>query len=150
MISSSLSTDWKHCYDTGNFTANSTYARNGNLLLSSLASNITGYKGFYNTTIGQDPDKVYARKKHYCGLGILRALYTMQTALILEKWRWILQILIMQAWEKWNEGTASNLIDPTLRGGSRNEMLKCVHIGLLCVQESVSDRHNHGFSYSHA
>ncbi|KAL5839814.1 hypothetical protein ACOSQ4_012422 [Xanthoceras sorbifolium] len=34
----------------------------------------------------------------------------------------------------------SNLIDPTLRGGSRNEMLKCVHIGLLCVQESVSDR----------
>ncbi|KAL5774737.1 hypothetical protein ACOSP7_012294 [Xanthoceras sorbifolium] len=59
MISSSLSTDWKHCYDTGNFTANSTYARNGNLLLSSLASNITGYKGFYNTTIGQDPDKVY-------------------------------------------------------------------------------------------
>ncbi|KAL5839819.1 hypothetical protein ACOSQ4_012427 [Xanthoceras sorbifolium] len=59
MISSSLATEWKHCYDTGNFTANSTYARNRNLLLSSLASNITGYKGFYNTTIGQDPDKVY-------------------------------------------------------------------------------------------
>ncbi|KAL5772975.1 hypothetical protein ACOSP7_012592 [Xanthoceras sorbifolium] len=59
MISSNLATEWKHCYDTGNFTANSTYARNRNLLLSSLASNITGYKGFYNTTIGQDPDKVY-------------------------------------------------------------------------------------------
>ncbi|KAH7569075.1 hypothetical protein JRO89_XS06G0098700 [Xanthoceras sorbifolium] len=121
MISSSLSTDWKHYYDTGNFTANSTYARNRNLLQSSLASNITGYKGstipplaktltkfmvshsveemFLQTIVAAvsiPHDKilclhVLARKKHYCGLGILRALYTMQTALILEKWRWILQ-----------------------------------------------------------
>ncbi|TXG48140.1 hypothetical protein EZV62_027434 [Acer yangbiense] len=38
----------------------STYATNRNLLLSSLASNITVLKsGFYNTTIGQEPDKVY-------------------------------------------------------------------------------------------
>ncbi|XWS16653.1 hypothetical protein CRYUN_Cryun34aG0109500 [Craigia yunnanensis] len=33
-----------------------------------------------------------------------------------------------------------NLIDPTLRDGSRNEMMRCIHIGLLCVQENVSDR----------
>ncbi|KAK2644349.1 hypothetical protein Ddye_019544, partial [Dipteronia dyeriana] len=51
---------WEHCYDTGNFTANSTYATNRNLLLSSLASNITVLNsGFYNTTIGQEPDRVY-------------------------------------------------------------------------------------------
>ncbi|KAK3188244.1 hypothetical protein Dsin_027805 [Dipteronia sinensis] len=47
------------CYGTGNFTANSTYGRNRDLILSSLASiNATG--GFYNATIGQDSDKVYA------------------------------------------------------------------------------------------
>ena len=33
-----------------------------------------------------------------------------------------------------------NVIDSTLREGSRYEMMKCIHIGLLCVQESVSDR----------
>ncbi|KAK4846843.1 hypothetical protein QYF36_022543 [Acer negundo] len=46
------------CYDTGNFTANSSYGRNRDLVLSSLASNATG--GFYNASIGQKPDKVYA------------------------------------------------------------------------------------------
>ncbi|KAH7569091.1 hypothetical protein JRO89_XS06G0103800 [Xanthoceras sorbifolium] len=52
----------------------------------------------------------------------------------------IIECLLTHAWKKWNEGTTSNLIDPTLREGSRNDMLKCIHIGLLCVQESVSDR----------
>jgi len=32
-------------------------------------------------------------------------------------------------------------LDPTLRGSySRNEVNRCIHIGLLCVQESPSDR----------
>ncbi|KAK0578283.1 hypothetical protein LWI29_007956 [Acer saccharum] len=44
------------------------------------------------------------------------------------------------AWKRWNEGTALKVIDSTLREGSRNEMMKCINIGLLCVQESVSDR----------
>ncbi|KAK2644341.1 hypothetical protein Ddye_019536 [Dipteronia dyeriana] len=51
-----------------------------------------------------------------------------------------IECLLTHAWKKWYEGTASNLIDPTLKEGSRNEMLKCLHIGLLCVQESISDR----------
>ncbi|TXG48157.1 hypothetical protein EZV62_027451 [Acer yangbiense] len=60
VISSTLAINWMHCYDTRNFTADSIYATNRNLLLSSLASNITVLKsGFYNTTIGQEPDKVY-------------------------------------------------------------------------------------------
>ncbi|TXG47183.1 hypothetical protein EZV62_026477 [Acer yangbiense] len=61
MISCATNWDrWDECYDTGNFTANSTYATNRNLLLSSLATNITVLNsGFYNTTIGQEPDKVY-------------------------------------------------------------------------------------------
>ncbi|KAK3187706.1 hypothetical protein Dsin_027267 [Dipteronia sinensis] len=48
--------------------------------------------------------------------------------------------LLTYAWKRWNEGTVLNVIDSTLREGLRNEMMKCVHIGLLCVRESVSDR----------
>ncbi|WRX26157.1 Serine-threonine/tyrosine-protein kinase [Theobroma cacao] len=48
--------------------------------------------------------------------------------------------LLSYAWKNWREGTALNLIDPTLRDGSRNEMLRCIHIGLLCVQENVANR----------
>ncbi|KAK7343552.1 hypothetical protein VNO77_12362 [Canavalia gladiata] len=48
--------------------------------------------------------------------------------------------LISFAWKSWREGTASNLIDPTLNTGSRNEIMRCIHIGLLCVQENIADR----------
>lgn len=33
-----------------------------------------------------------------------------------------------------------NILDPTLKDGSRNEMLRCIHIALLCVQENSNDR----------
>jgi len=48
----------------------------------------------------------------------------------------------MQVWKAWNEGTASNLIDPMLRSNlsSTCEMIRCIHIGLLCIQENVADR----------
>ncbi|KAH7569083.1 hypothetical protein JRO89_XS06G0102100 [Xanthoceras sorbifolium] len=52
---------WQYCYETGNFTANSTYARNRNLILSSLASNVVKNGGFYTANAGQDPGKVYGR-----------------------------------------------------------------------------------------
>ncbi|PRQ33128.1 putative protein kinase RLK-Pelle-DLSV family [Rosa chinensis] len=38
------------------------------------------------------------------------------------------------------EGISSNLIDPMLRTGSRPEIMRCIHIGLLCVQQSIADR----------
>ncbi|XP_028786262.1 cysteine-rich receptor-like protein kinase 10 isoform X4 [Neltuma alba] len=44
------------------------------------------------------------------------------------------------AWKSWRKGKASNIIDPTLRDGSRNEIMRCLHIGLLCVQEKAADR----------
>ncbi|KAG6754708.1 hypothetical protein POTOM_040502 [Populus tomentosa] len=52
-------TDAQFCYTTGNFTANSTYAKNRDLVLRSLAINVTANGGFYNTTIGLDNDTVY-------------------------------------------------------------------------------------------
>lgn len=47
---------------------------------------------------------------------------------------------IMQAWKSWKEGTASNLVDPMLKNGSRPEIMRCIHIGLLCVQQTIADR----------
>ncbi|KAJ6377008.1 hypothetical protein OIU76_026047 [Salix suchowensis] len=44
------------------------------------------------------------------------------------------------AWKSWRKGTASDLIDPILRGDSTAQMMRCIHIGLLCVQENVADR----------
>lgn len=48
-------------YETGNFTENSTYGRNRDLILASLPGNVSANGGFFNATIGQDDsDKVYA------------------------------------------------------------------------------------------
>ena len=41
----------------------------------------------------------------------------------------------------WNEGTALELIDPALGGHFQQEqVLRCIHLGLLCVQEFPKDR----------
>ncbi|XP_020202809.1 G-type lectin S-receptor-like serine/threonine-protein kinase CES101 isoform X3 [Cajanus cajan] len=51
--------------------------------------------------------------------------------------------LIGYAWQLWNEGRVLELIDPTLNElWSRNEVLRCIHIGLLCVQDQATDRPN--------
>ncbi|XP_022977358.1 putative receptor-like protein kinase At4g00960 isoform X2 [Cucurbita maxima] len=43
-------------------------------------------------------------------------------------------------WTSWRAGTTTSIIDSTLSVGSRIEMIRCIHIGLLCVQENVSKR----------
>ncbi|KAI9185195.1 hypothetical protein LWI28_005202 [Acer negundo] len=48
------------CSYLGNFTDNSTFGRNRDLILSTLASQVSVNGGFYNATVGQDPDKVFA------------------------------------------------------------------------------------------
>ncbi|EXC20508.1 Cysteine-rich receptor-like protein kinase 26 [Morus notabilis] len=48
--------------------------------------------------------------------------------------------LLTYAWKIWKEGTASKVIDPTISVGSRAEIMRCIHIGLLCVQENAADR----------
>ena len=50
--------------------------------------------------------------------------------------------VFLRAWKNWREGTISNLIDPTLSDSPITEILRCIHIGLLCVQENVDDRPN--------
>ncbi|XP_009757784.1 cysteine-rich receptor-like protein kinase 10 isoform X1 [Nicotiana sylvestris] len=49
--------------------------------------------------------------------------------------------LIGLAWELWREERALELIDATLiESCSRDEVLRCIHVGLLCVQDYAKDR----------
>uniref|UniRef100_A0A1J3F430 Cysteine-rich receptor-like protein kinase 14 n=1 Tax=Noccaea caerulescens TaxID=107243 RepID=A0A1J3F430_NOCCA len=50
----------QQCGTTGFFTPRSKYDTNRGLLLSSLASNVSARGGFYNASLGQGPDRVYA------------------------------------------------------------------------------------------
>ncbi|XP_023741992.1 receptor-like serine/threonine-protein kinase SD1-7 [Lactuca sativa] len=47
------------------------------------------------------------------------------------------------AWKRWMEGRGLELIDPLIRGTSSNadlQAVKCINIGLLCVEEIMSER----------
>ncbi|XVF39313.1 hypothetical protein PTKIN_Ptkin01aG0024600 [Pterospermum kingtungense] len=59
----------QNCYDTGNFTTNSTFGKNRDLILASLPSNVSANGGFFNASIGQGSNKVYA-------LGLCRGDYS--------------------------------------------------------------------------
>ncbi|XP_031255562.1 cysteine-rich receptor-like protein kinase 17 [Pistacia vera] len=48
--------------------------------------------------------------------------------------------LLTYAWRNWKEGTAFNISDPILRGRSSSEIMRSIHIGLLCVQTNKADR----------
>nr|AAD21872.1 receptor-like protein kinase homolog RK20-1 [Phaseolus vulgaris] len=48
--------------------------------------------------------------------------------------------LLSFTWRNWRDGTAVNIVDPSLENNSRNEVMRCIHIGLLCVQENLTDR----------
>nr|XP_043627152.1 putative receptor-like protein kinase At4g00960 [Erigeron canadensis] len=54
----------------------------------------------------------------------------------------IIEHLLSFAWKSWKNGTASEMIDPTLTtgSGSLRDIVRSIHIGLLCVQENVSNR----------
>ncbi|KAK9074273.1 hypothetical protein SSX86_006870 [Deinandra increscens subsp. villosa] len=50
--------------------------------------------------------------------------------------------LLSVAWKSWKNGTTTDIIDPILKTGSNSlrDISRCVHIGLLCVQEKVVNR----------
>ncbi|KAL2901776.1 Cysteine-rich receptor-like protein kinase 10 [Bienertia sinuspersici] len=49
--------------------------------------------------------------------------------------------LLLYAWKCWCEEKTSELIDPTLKDScSTNEVMKCINLGLMCVQEDVTKR----------
>ncbi|XP_076925045.1 cysteine-rich receptor-like protein kinase 25 [Bidens hawaiensis] len=50
--------------------------------------------------------------------------------------------LLSFAWKNWRNKTVIDIIDPTLRtgSGSLHDIIRSIHIGLLCVQENVANR----------
>ncbi|KAK6917371.1 Serine-threonine/tyrosine-protein kinase, catalytic domain [Dillenia turbinata] len=49
--------------------------------------------------------------------------------------------LLTYAWKLWREGNFQNFMDLCLQDSySRDEVTRCIHIGLLCVQEDAEDR----------
>ncbi|KAG6789555.1 hypothetical protein POTOM_005659 [Populus tomentosa] len=49
--------------------------------------------------------------------------------------------LLSYAWKQWTNGTALELMDASLGDSySRNEITRCLHIALLCVQEDPKNR----------
>ncbi|XP_075097695.1 cysteine-rich receptor-like protein kinase 10 isoform X3 [Nicotiana tabacum] len=49
--------------------------------------------------------------------------------------------LLSYVWKNWRDGTPLNIMDPTFgESYSRNEVIQCIHIGLLCVQDDVNQR----------
>ncbi|TQD96086.1 hypothetical protein C1H46_018322 [Malus baccata] len=50
--------------------------------------------------------------------------------------------LLAYAWQLWKEGRELELVDEMLAADSYSapEVMKCVHIGLLCVQDNPTDR----------
>ncbi|XP_057738938.1 receptor-like serine/threonine-protein kinase SD1-8 isoform X2 [Arachis stenosperma] len=49
--------------------------------------------------------------------------------------------ILYMVWRHWHEGTVLTLIDPSI-GNSyiESDVIRCLHIGLLCVQEHAEDR----------
>ncbi|KAF7151622.1 hypothetical protein RHSIM_Rhsim02G0119900 [Rhododendron simsii] len=46
-----------------------------------------------------------------------------------------------EAWDLWNEGRAMDLVDQVLADScSLQEVTRCLHVGLLCVQDHAADR----------
>ncbi|EEF31686.1 kinase, putative [Ricinus communis] len=48
--------------------------------------------------------------------------------------------ILLDAWRNWRQGTSMSIIDTSLKFGSSSEMMRCIQIGLLCVQENVGKR----------
>ncbi|KAL9236668.1 hypothetical protein vseg_011307 [Gypsophila vaccaria] len=48
--------------------------------------------------------------------------------------------LISWVWRKWREGAAVDVVDESIPAVLRSEIMRVVHIGLLCVQEDVGNR----------
>ncbi|XP_019089322.1 PREDICTED: putative cysteine-rich receptor-like protein kinase 16 isoform X1 [Camelina sativa] len=49
--------------------------------------------------------------------------------------------LVSYVWRVWNNKTLLELVDPTMgENYDKYEVVRCIHIGLLCVQENPADR----------
>ncbi|KAL3740549.1 hypothetical protein ACJRO7_021775 [Eucalyptus globulus] len=51
------------------------------------------------------------------------------------------EVLASYVWKHWRDNAPLEIVDPTLgESYSRSEVLRCIHISLLCVQEDLANR----------
>lgn len=50
-------------------------------------------------------------------------------------------LILFQAWKHWRNQTPLEIVDPGMKGScSQSEVIKCIQIGLLCVQDNPENR----------
>ncbi|KMT04006.1 hypothetical protein BVRB_8g187110 [Beta vulgaris subsp. vulgaris] len=48
---------------------------------------------------------------------------------------------VFKAWKRWRDGMPLEFVDESIKDSCPiNEVMRCMHLGLLCVQESIDDR----------
>jgi hypothetical protein len=48
---------------------------------------------------------------------------------------------MVQAWKHWTDGTPLKVLDPNSENSySRDQVIRCLHVGLLSVQDDPADR----------
>lgn len=82
-------------------------------------------------------------------IGYVSTLFTISPALLhytsenMHDYTFVIQWLtleLFQAWQLWNEGRGLDLLDPILKEFCPQNVLRCIHVGLLCVQYHATDR----------
>lgn len=49
--------------------------------------------------------------------------------------------MFLKAWKLWNEDSAMELVDSSIRSScSVREVSRCINVGLLCIQDRANDR----------
>ncbi|KAJ6925640.1 G-type lectin S-receptor-like serine/threonine-protein kinase [Populus alba x Populus x berolinensis] len=87
-------------------------------------------------------DQIEANTNRVVGTyGYMSPEYAMQGLFSVKSDVYSFGVLLLEVWDLWREGRALELVD-TLMGNSypEDQVLRCIQIGLLCVQESAMDR----------
>ncbi|KAJ6999635.1 G-type lectin S-receptor-like serine/threonine-protein kinase RKS1 [Populus alba x Populus x berolinensis] len=87
-------------------------------------------------------DQIEANTNRVVGTyGYMSPEYAMQGLFSVKSDVYSFGVLLLEVWDLWREGRALEVVD-TLMGDSylQDQVLRCIQIGLLCVQESAMDR----------
>ncbi|KAI3887950.1 hypothetical protein MKW92_036706 [Papaver armeniacum] len=91
----------------------------------------------------------YARNGHFCvktdvfsfGVLVLEILMGKKITSLCETDMGDAQNLLTYTWMHWQRGSAIEVLDPSFKDNCpRDEVMRCIHIALLCVQDSIADR----------
>ncbi|THF94730.1 hypothetical protein TEA_009327 [Camellia sinensis var. sinensis] len=87
----------------------------------------------------------------YLHNGYMSPEYAMNEILLVKSDDFSFGVLLLEiTWDLWKKGISLELTDPVLSSQCpENELLRCIHVGLLCVQECAIGRHRVGY-YLHA